>query len=346
MKICVYAGRSQFLEPIVLSLEKKGHQITFNKFNRENDLVIVQDHSQMYEVYKNLNQIKKYKIRLINIVLDIPPWRLNSEFYQNNVINSLRQMIFAATHKNKYLNEKFHRIRLKNRNTILKKILDTEFRNRVYYQINYHNFLKKSDLNLSISKFTQSLVKKFLKIDSKVWYPGVNSDLLLSLPKPEETIYDVINISRITPTKCQKIIVEASKRLNLNALIIGKHQDKSINLDCPHMEIKEHSAILKELNKAYLYVDASIFEGFGLTPIEAAFLNKITIASDTVVHREILQDYPLYFKKNDVRDLMNKMKLVLDNTFTLDKSIIKKIKKEYSLEAARNRLLGAIEEIL
>ncbi|KKL56463.1 hypothetical protein LCGC14_2245140, partial [marine sediment metagenome] len=53
------------------------------------------------------------------------------------------------------------------------------------------------DLNLSISMFTQKLVKKFLNINSEVWYPGVNTNLIEKIPRNSETKYDAINISRI-----------------------------------------------------------------------------------------------------------------------------------------------------
>lgn len=353
MNICVFGGHSHFLKPIIFSLKRKGHYILFNQFNKNVDVVIVQSHTYMYEIYKVLKKIKKNKIKLINIILDIPPWRLEHDFYQNSISKYLRQTFYNISHKFQFINRNintFFPIAKKNNNCysnseIIDKIINTEFRNRIFYQINYKKFLKFSDLNLSISRFTQKLVKKFLKINSEVWYPGVNSDIILSLPKPQYLKYDVINISRIVQTKSQQILVKAAKILGLNMLIIGNYQDKRIKLECPHYELQDHRSILKKLSEARFYVDASIFEGFGLTPVEAAFLDKITIASDTVVHREILEDYPLYFKKNDVKDLVDKLKFVINGNFILNKAAVEKIKEKYSIKSARNRLEKYIETL-
>jgi len=95
---------------------------------------------------------------------------------------------------------------------------------------------------------------------------------------------------------------------------------------------------MKELKKSHLYIDASIFEGFGFTPVEAAFSKKITIASDTYIHREILGNYPLYFIKDDLDDLMQKINQALNGEFQLDREAIDQIKKKYSLESAKVRL--------
>lgn len=206
-----------------------------------------------------------------------------------------------------------------------KKSVNTQYKNRILYQYNYRDFLKYSDLNLSLSNYTQFLTKRFLKIDSEVWYPGVNSDLLLQIPKSSEIKYDLINISRIVPTKRQDMIVKAAKELGLKILIVGEYHDKRLILDCEHFYLPNHLDVLNKLNESRVYVDASIFEGFGMTPVEAAFLNKISIVSNTYIHKEVLGDYPIYFKRNDINDLIEKLKIVINGDVTLNKESVEKI---------------------
>jgi len=79
-----------------------------------------------------------------------------------------------------------------------------------------------------------------------------------------------------------------------------------------------------------------------MTPIEAAFLDKISIASNTYVHREVLGDYALYFELNNVDDLANKMETALEGSFKLNNE---SIKKRYSKEALKNRILRLIEDL-
>ncbi|MHA1491976.1 MAG: glycosyltransferase [Promethearchaeota archaeon] len=166
------------------------------------------------------------------------------------------------------------------------------------------------------------------------------------MPKPKKIKYDAINISKIMWRKRQQLFVKAAKTLGLKIVVIGPHRDKSIKLDCPHYFIPDQAQVFKKLNQARFYVDASIFEGFGMTPIEAAFLDKITIASDTYVHKEVLGEYPLYFKRDNVEDLVEKMKMVINGEFTLNKEAVRRIKKKYSVNATKNRLLDFIESII
>jgi len=343
LKICFYG--SHFGLPIMKELEKKGHTIFYNQFSKEADIVLAESHSRMYEIYPILKSIKRHKIKLVNFLLDVPPWRLSVDNNQNHIVKLIIQYFYHIVHKNYYLNRILtlllqiphkHKI-TRNLFRIINFFLNNNYQNKIFYQVNYKNFLKKSDLNLSISKFTQFCFKKLLNVNSKVWYPGVNSKLIEDI-KDLPIKYDLINISRITAHKRQSLIVTASKKLGLKLLIIGRQQDKNLKLDCPHLFIPDHLHIMRELKKSRLYIDASIFEGFGLTPVEAAFSEKITIASDTYVHKEVLGNYPLYFIRDDLDDLMKKINQALNGEFQLDREAINQIKKKYSLESAKDRL--------
>ena len=341
LKICYYG---ELWIPIIKELEKKGYIIFYNQFSENADIVIIESPSVIYNIYPILKKIKKHKIKLVNFLIDVPPWRLSIKDKQNHIIQLFFQYFYHIIHKHCFLDKILTFIfQVINRYKITKKpfqtinlYLKTCNRNKIYYYI-LRNFLKNSDLNLSISKFTQFCFKKLLNVDSKVWYPSVNSKLIENIRDlPIE--YDMINISRITSHKRQNLIVDASKKLGLNLLIIGKQQDKDIKLDCHNFYIPDHLDVMKELKKSNLYIDASIFEGFGMTPIEAAFLEKVAIVSDTYIHREILGKYPLYFIKDDLNDLMKKINQALNEDFKLDKISIKKIKKKYSIKSAMERL--------
>ena len=343
LKICFYG--SHFGLPIMKELEKKGHTIFYNQFSKEADIVLAESHSRMYEIYPILKSIKKKKIKLVNFLLDIPPWRLSIKSNQNRIIKLFIQYFYHIAHKHYSLNRVLaHLLQIPNKHKIARKLfqilnffLNNNYQNKIFYQVNYKKFLKKSDLNLSISKFTQFCFKKLLNVDSKVWYPGVNSKLIENI-KDLPIKYDLINIGRITAHKRQNLIVTASKKLGLKLMIIGQQQDKNIKLDCPHFFIPDHLSVMRELKKSRLYIDASIFEGFGLTPVEAAFLEKITIASDTYVHKEVLGNYPLYFIRDNLDDLMEKITQALNGEFQLDREAVDQIKKKYSLESAKDRL--------
>ncbi len=352
MKISIIGWHS-FLKPIAKELEKKGCIIFFNRFSKDVDIILVQSNCH-YKIYKYIKKIKKRKIKIVNIILDIPIFRLQKNFPENNFLRCIQQILHNFVNKKLFWYKIVYNLKFEEEKNIFHKYLSliikllfkTRYINRIYYQINYRNYLKYADLNLSISKFTQKIVKRFLKVDTQVWYPGVDSQTLLNLPKPKEIKYDAINISKVLWWKRQEIFVKAAKKLNLKILIIGPYLDKNINLECPHYELNDHYLVFQKLNEAKFYVDASIFEGFGMTPIEAAYLNKITIASDTLIHREILGNYPLYFKKDDVDDLVEKMKMVIKGDFKLNPKSVKRIKENYSLDTSVKRLLEYLKSIV
>jgi len=122
--------------------------------------------------------------------------------------------------------------------------------------------------------------------------------------------------------------------------------DKRIKLECKHYYLEDHFSVLKKLNQAKFYVDSSIYEGFGLTPVEATFLDKTVIASDTFIHREILGEYPLYFKRNNLKDLKKKMEMVIKNDFSPNKEAREHIKKKYSNLTFKNNIMKHIDSLL
>jgi len=181
-----------------------------------------------------------------------------------------------------------------------------------------------------------------LKLDVPVCYQCVNSDYLQSLPKVDIK-YDAVNISRIVKYKRQELFSKAANVLGLNVLVLGRYDNKTIKLDCPHEHISDNKSLFDKLNQSRFYVDCSLFEGFGMTPVEAAFLDKISIVSNTYVHRDILGDYPIYFKPNDVNDLVEKMKFVMESGVNVNNQ---EIKKKFSSRAFKNRLMEYIENII
>jgi len=61
----------------------------------------------------------------------------------------------------------------------------------------------------------------------------------------------------------------------MNIVVLGRYDDKCIKLDCSHEYIPNNELLFKKLNQSSFYIDCSMFEGFGMTPVEAAFLDKI-----------------------------------------------------------------------
>jgi glycosyltransferase involved in cell wall biosynthesis len=70
--------------------------------------------------------------------------------------------------------------------------------------------------------------------------------------------------------------------------------------------------LLRILSEASLLVQPSLYEGFGLPPLEAMFLGTGALVSDIPVFREIYGDFPVtFFRAGDAVDLKNKLEMLL-----------------------------------
>ncbi len=348
MNISIYGV--YFLPYISKLLKEDGHKVFLNHCPHDSDICIVESRFYMYNIYKIMKMLKKNKIKLINFILDIPLLKLIEDFSYNNPKDYFKQFLYNSFHKNQFLLKNLNLFKSvsissnwKNKKSkYLNEYCNTPRYNRVFFLLNYKKYLNYADLNLSLSKYTQKLVKRHFKLDTKICYPCVNSEYLLNLPKTKIK-YDSINISRIVLYKRQEIFVEAANRLNLNVIVLGKYVDKSIKLNCPHFYYKDHKKVINILNQTKFYVAPTIFEGFGMTSVEAAFLDKPVIASDIYVHRDVLGDFPLYFERDNIDDLIQKMHFITENNFIPN---TKEIKKKYSIPALKRRLIENIEAII
>ena len=102
MNICII-GRHRFLKTLARSLEKEGHFVLLNQFSKIIDVVLVQNHWH-YIINKYLKDLKKKNIKIINLILDIPIYRLQRDFIDNSKIKYFQQMSYDIFYKNRYIN--------------------------------------------------------------------------------------------------------------------------------------------------------------------------------------------------------------------------------------------------
>jgi glycosyltransferase involved in cell wall biosynthesis len=98
--------------------------------------------------------------------------------------------------------------------------------------------------------------------------------------------------------------------------------------------------LMAHLAEAELLVQPSLYEGFGLPPLEAMVLGTRALISDIPVFREIYTDFPVtFFRAGDTEDLKNKMTEMLllkkPEPFVLDEKLL----HIYTFEKAARILL-------
>lgn len=101
----------------------------------------------------------------------------------------------------------------------------------------------------------------------------------------------------------------------------------------------DNDRLCQLIAKSKALVLPSMYEGFGIPPMEAMYLGTKAIVSDILVLKEIYSDFPVsFFKMGNELDLKNK--LLTTNTQIDRNSIRKEIDTKYNITDAVNKLLS------
>lgn len=175
--------------------------------------------------------------------------------------------------------------------------------------------MKKSKSIACVSAFTKSRCEYYFKKYAKkcyVNYNGLSKDILEygkahRAAEKDNTIVFVGNVKR---HKGLHTLLNAFSKVDDPALklkIIGERDGFLTGLDInekdyPNVEFTgrlDNGALYSEIQRAKFLVQPSVYEGFGLPPLEALYLGTQPILSDIEVFREIYGDLPVKFFKNE-----------------------------------------------
>lgn len=216
-----------------------------------------------------------------------------------------------------------------------------------------------SDIIFTVSQFSKDRILYHLKTKKPVviTYTAVpewlNSEKKIA---KEDMILFVGNIKRHKGLHTLLPAFKLAKDNGLNAklVIVGnadnfRTADKTISNEISSFpdgwieftgRISDES--LKELyQKAKLLVQPSLYEGFGLPPLEALQAGTNVVLSDIPVFKEVYKDYPVnFFKTEDIQDLSQK---ILDAYKQPDPT---NIPEHYTFEKTYNVIINTLKSII
>ena len=100
--------------------------------------------------------------------------------------------------------------------------------------------------------------------------------------------------------------------------------------------------LMEFLSEASLLVQPSIYEGFGLPPLEAMILGTQVLISDIPVLKEIYDGFPVtFFQAGNKNDLKNKLIKILSNPHPV-LSLPQNLEKKYNFEKTASVILNNI----
>lgn len=180
--------------------------------------------------------------------------------------------------------------------------------------------VKKSVKIACVSGFTKSRCEHYYpKFKDKFYvnYIGLSKDVLNYEKKVAKKCNNIIYVGNVKPHKGLRTLIDAYKMLpegSYKLKIIGEKDGFLTGMDSADLNYDgveftgklSNDDLLDQITSASFLVQPSLYEGFGLPPLEALYLGTKPIISDIPVFREIYSGYDVsFFKVEDAKDLKN-----------------------------------------
>ena len=198
----------------------------------------------------------------------------------------------------------------------------------------YRRAFRRSRKIFTVSEFSKSRIGYYSrrKFPVIVTYSAIQQKILEFRERVSAKKKIIIFIGNIKKHKGLKILIEAflqarREGLDYKLVIVGSRENfrsvdndlSSVSFPCEDGSVEftgflPDEDLLKLVAEASLLVQPSLYEGFGLPPLEAMALGTRALVSDIPVFREIYRDFPVaYFRTGDTADLKEKLLGILYN---------------------------------
>lgn len=247
------------------------------------------------------------------------------------------------------------------------------FIQKIYAKTILNQALSRSDIALSVSNFSRSEILKYTKTDKNIFIvPNAiderrfnnhcDSAILEAVAReyklPENFILFVGNVK---PHKNLKNLLFALDKTELNLVIVGK-KDGFITSDSDILETIEKNNLTERIfftgyvkdadiaaiyNLAKLFVFPSLYEGFGIPPIEAQACGCPVVCSNAASLPEVCGDSVLYFDPHNVEDIRSKIQAVLNDENLRNELCVKGFEniKRFSWERSAKQIIEIMENL-
>lgn len=227
------------------------------------------------------------------------------------------------------------------------------------FQKMYNTFIPISTKNskrvITVSNYVkQDIIRNYNISKVDVIYCSY-SNIFKHLNLKREKI--ILAVSSLDPRKNFNRVIKAYKSLNTDYKLVfvgakSKAFSKVIidnNIDNKNIIFTGYlsdNELVELYNKASVFIYASLFEGFGIPPLEAQACGCPCIVSNSTSMPEICNNAVIYCNPQSIEDIMNKIKFLLSNAekrAELTKKGFENIKK-YSWDTSTQNLLDIIKQ--
>lgn len=223
---------------------------------------------------------------------------------------------------------------------------------------NIFNILEKSDAIITVSNYSKKDISETFSINknkiyvtylapSKIYKPLNKKHCMDFLYKNYKINFKyILYVGSFSPRKNIIGLIESFSKINeknptIKLLIVGSkgksyenYLNKSIKLNLQNKVIftdfikNDHLPYFYNMASCFIY--PSLYEGFGLPPLEAMACGTPVITSNLTSIPEILQNNAIYINPYNINSIFEKVNLILND------NVIKNILKQKSLKHSKN----------
>ena len=235
---------------------------------------------------------------------------------------------------------------------------------RLYYKFLIPFGIKRADSIITVSNYSKELIEKYYpqaKGKVNAIHLGVDSSFrVLGDEKKEQILY----VGSLNERKNFIGVIEAFERLSTKCklVLVGNYGD-NFELDKksqdvlarakqhPNIEFKSNVSddeLIELYNSSKLFVYPSFYEGFGLPVLEAMACGTPVVTSDVSSLPEVGGDAVVYCNPNDINDIKDKIKMVLDDEKLQEELRQKGLQraKEFSWEQSASKHIKVFESLI
>lgn len=238
---------------------------------------------------------------------------------------------------------------------------------KIYWRTTMRRAAKVSQGIITVSDFSRGRIADILKypkekirvVNSAV-YEGVIKDYGYSFDEIKK-IYDlpekyIMTLSTLEPRKNMVMLLDAfsevQQDVNYDLVLVGRKgwkmdeviekYDAKERIHITGFVKDEHVSVLYK--NAMCFVFPSLYEGFGLPPVEALALGTPVIASDAASIPEVLMEQAAYFKNNSIDELKQILLSLENNLNSMPCGLNNYQKENYCFESSAKKVINFISQ--
>lgn len=210
---------------------------------------------------------------------------------------------------------------------------------------------------ITVSEFSKQEIVKYLSVEEEkiiVLHNATEFHLCKNIIPERKYGKYILGVFSLDPRKNFQLLIEAFLQLGLadhKLLLVGKKFDvfNFYGLDLPTDDQIIFTGYVtdEELLSLYagcsLFVYPSLYEGFGIPPLEALAMKKKVLVSDIPVFREVFGDAVFYFRSNSVASLTENMRRLIGGELRIKSDSRTSILMRYSWSQSAKLLITKLE---